>query len=38
MTAQEAAGGPPAACEANGALASCLDKLARWGGCTDWLH
>ena len=29
MTAQEAAGGPPAACEANSALASCLDKLVR---------
>lgn len=29
MTAQEAAGGPPARCEANSALASCLDKLAR---------
>ena len=29
MTAQEAAGGPPAQCEANSALCSALDKLAR---------
>ena len=29
MSAEEAAGGPPAKCEANSALATCLDKLAR---------
>ena len=29
MTAEEKAGGPPARCPANSALASCLDKLVR---------